>query len=88
MRQIYSADGGVAWIGNSAPIPKDWSTDINVFKEKDNGVQEKGEGPKKVGPTDEQIEDILTSSEPDADVARRLNMHWKTVQRIRKENGK
>lgn len=35
--------------------------------------------------TQEQIEDILTSDEKDGVIAKRLGVHWKTIQKVRKE---
>lgn len=36
--------------------------------------------------TQEQIEDILTSDDSDADLARQLGAHWKQIQKVRKEH--
>lgn len=84
MRKIYGKgkDGiATAWIGESAPIPDGWSTDINAIKEVKNGLQEKRQGPQEV-----DIEDILTSSESDAELGRKYGVPWQTIRKIKKDH--
>jgi hypothetical protein len=86
MRKIYGKgkDGiATAWIGESAPIPDGWSTDINAITEVENGVQEKRQEPEEV---ELDIEDILTSSESDAELGRKYGVPWQTIKKIKKDH--
>lgn len=86
MRQVYNANGNVAWIGNSAPIPDGYSLDFNHFKREVTHGKVQGQGPEKII-TDDIKEAILSSDKPNGPLAKELGLHWKQVDKIRREAG-